>query len=155
MASWTPEELPDLTQTSCIETSPNSRLYNCIAWAAGNSERWWWPVGRPGISYWPKGVPREETVGAFILAFSTLGYVLCQDASLEPGIEKVALFGKVVSGQLVPTHAALQLESGEWTSKLGPFEDVTHRRLDAVNGPAYGQAVSFLARPRAIKPGSA
>jgi hypothetical protein len=69
-------------------------------------------------------------------------------ASLQNGIEKVALFALRAGAVLVPRHAALQLESGIWTSKMGALEDITHRTYDAVNGPMYGEAVEFLARPR-------
>jgi hypothetical protein len=85
---------------------------------------------------------------AFIGAFGTLGFVPCPDGSAEVGIEKVALFAKAAGGLLIPTHAALQLETGEWTSKMGVLEDIVHATVDAVNGPVYGQAVQFLSRPR-------
>ena len=146
--SWPAHELPNLTDSNSAITSVQRRGYNCIAWAAGDTTRWWWPVPLRGINYWPKGIPREETLEAFILAFGTLGFVPCANDSLQDGVEKVALFAKRVGMALLPTHAALQLESGEWTSKLGPFEDISHATLDAVNGPAYGQAMRFLARPR-------
>jgi len=146
--SWAPHDLPNLTDANCIETSKRSNAYNCIAWAAADTHRWWWPIRRPGVTYWPKNVPREETVEAFILAYGTLGFTLCGDGSLQSDIEKIALFARVARGILIPTHASRQLESGEWTSKLGPFEDVAHSTLDAVNSPIYGQAICFLARPR-------
>jgi hypothetical protein len=47
----------------------------------------------------------------------------------------------------VPTHAALQLPSGEWTSKLGPFEDISHAHENDVNGPAYGAVRFYMSRP--------
>jgi hypothetical protein len=119
--------------------------YNCIAWAVGDTERWWCPTGRRGISYWPKWVPRLLSVEAYIQALGTCGFTLCDDASLQDGIEKVALFARIEQGKLVPTHAALQLECGEWTSKLGTQEDVKHATLDAVSGPLYGEAVRYVA----------
>ena len=55
-------------------------------------------------------------------------------------LKKIAIFGmKESDGSVSPTHAARQLESGEWTSKLGKdFEDIPHTTLDALNGPVYG-----------------
>jgi hypothetical protein len=85
---------------------------------------------------------------AFIAAFGTLGFAPCLDGSLQIDIEKVALFGKVSGPSVVPTHAALQLETGEWTSKMGVLEDIVHAPVDAVGGPVYGQVVKFLSRPR-------
>jgi hypothetical protein len=146
--TWPPHGLPNLNDNNCIVTSPFRRGYNCIAWAAGDTSRWWWPIRLPGVNYWPKGVPRELTEDAFVAAYATVGYARCADGRLEPGIEKIALFAKVAYGLIAPTHAARQLESGAWTSKLGPFEDVSHATLDDVSGPAYGNAVLYLSRRR-------
>lgn len=149
--SWSPEDHPFLTEDTCEITSPPSRQYNCIAWAAKDSTRNWWPDPWR-VGYWPLGVPRRVTVEAFMEAFARQGYKLCLNASLEPTLEKIAIFGKETSdGTVIPTHAALQLESGEWTSKLGALEDVRHKKLESVNGPAYGKPVCLMARPRNIK----
>jgi hypothetical protein len=146
--SWLAQDHPYLTEDNCTVTSPSRNAYNCIAWAAGDDTRWWWPTPLRGINYWPRGVPREVKVEAFILAFGTIGYAPCADGSLEPGIEKIAMFAKRMNGELVPTHAALQLESGEWTSKMGRLEDIVHALVGDVGGPVYGQTVRYLARPR-------
>ncbi|HEY7428267.1 MAG TPA: hypothetical protein VH682_28795 [Gemmataceae bacterium] len=37
---------PRLNGTAYRITSPASDVYNCIAWAAGETNRWWWPVAR-------------------------------------------------------------------------------------------------------------
>jgi len=101
------------------------------------------------MGHWPQGIPREETIYAFVQAYETLGYRLCFDEKLEPGIEKIAIYGLEIPGQgIQPTHAARQLESGEWTSKLGDFEDISHTTLDALNGPVYGRMICCVSRPR-------
>jgi len=105
-----------------------------------------------GAGYWPAAVRRTETVEAFIEAYRTLGFERCADGSLEAGIEKIALFGKTRGRAAVPTHAALQLESGQWTSKLGGLEDINHLTVDAVAGPLYGAVLCYLARPRNTAP---
>ncbi len=145
--SWPEWELPGLTEDTCEVTSKRSTLYNCIAWAAGENIRNWWPDPM-GVGFWPHGVSRKVTLDAFLRAYATKGYRLCYDGSLEAGLEKIALFGKNVGDTIVPTHAALQFESGEWTSKLGPFEDVRHPAVDAVSGPVYGSVACYLSRPR-------
>jgi hypothetical protein len=147
--SWPQHELPLLTEATCEVTSMSSRQYNCIAWAAGDDKHVWWP-DPIGIGRWPTKVPRVVSIDAFVKAYETLGYKLCYDNSLEAGIEKVAIYGIInpADGTTVPTHAARQLESGEWTSKLGPFEDVRHKTIDDVNGPVYGRAIYFMFRPR-------
>jgi hypothetical protein len=123
-------------------TSPATADYNCIAWAAGDTGRKWWPIGRV---YWPKGAPRHEALPAFAAAFATLGYAPCDSTDLEPGYEKVAIFTK----SNAPTHAARQLVSGPhqglWTSKLGDDIDVAHR-LPAVGGTLYGSVAMILRR---------
>jgi hypothetical protein len=147
--SWPPHELPNLNDASYRQTSSFSRRYNCIAWAADDSIRWWWPDPFE-IGYWPPDAPRAVTVAAFGAAFATLGYALCADGSLEPGVEKIALYGSPgIHEPVTPTHAARQLDSGEWTSKIGIFEDIVHETIDAVSGPGYGSFICCMSRPRA------
>jgi hypothetical protein len=134
--------LPRLTSDNYRETSPASWEYNCVAWAAGVTDAWWWPV--PG-RYWPDGVLREETLPAFLAAFATLGYLPGVSAILEPDVEKVAVY----AAGSTPTHAARQLASGWWTSKLGPSLDIEHATAEDVAGGAYGEVVALLGRTRA------
>ena len=145
--SWPQQELPNLTNANCSITSPATRRYNCIAWVAKEDFRNWWPDPL-GIGYWPATAPRSVTTDAFIKAYGTLGFKLCYDGTLEEGLEKIALFGIGATGAEVPTHAARQLPTGEWTSKLGNFEDITHASAGDVNGPVYGQVLCYLERQR-------
>jgi hypothetical protein len=57
---------PRLTERSFEITSPSDRRYNCVAWAASDMRRWWWP-GEPPFSFWPDGVRRDESIHAFSL----------------------------------------------------------------------------------------
>lgn len=149
LGSWRPAALPNLTDTICQIKSPFDRNYNCIAFAAGDPTKWWWP---DEDGYWPQGVPRLLTFEAFVMAFSTLGFMPCANGDLEFGYEKIALYGRDRGdGHLIPTHAAIQLPDGRWTSKLGQCEDVEHDTLWAVNGPDYGAAVRFLMRMRGLR----
>jgi hypothetical protein len=146
--SWSPSDHPHLTDFNCVKTSEQDAIYNCIAWAAGDATRWWWPFPYRGVSYWPRGVPRKETIDAFIAAYATVGFHECGDGTMESGIEKIVIFAKTTRGILIPTHAARQLDSGEWTSKMGPLEDIRHTTADAPRGPLYGEPVCYLARLR-------
>ena len=132
---------PALTGSQYSLTSPATEAYNCLAWAAGESDRWWWPDAM-GVSYWPPGSPREETLDAFLAAFATLGYIPTSTSVVEPQVNKVAIY--VRSG--LPTHAARQLPNGRWTSKLGQSEDIEHD-LPALVGHLYGDVAIILARP--------
>jgi hypothetical protein len=136
---------PALQNSGYRITSPASRDYNCIAWAAGDDLRWWWPDPDPDNDavYWPAGVVREETLAAFVAAYATLGYVPCANEELEAGFEKMALFAQPAGA---PTHAARQLPTGRWTSKLGLLEDIDHSLHDLA-GERYGAVAQILIRP--------
>lgn len=85
---------------------------------------------------------------AFIQAYATLGYAVCENGNLEAQVEKIAIYGLEQNGRLLPTHAALQLESGEWTSKMGRLEDIRHKTVNDPNGPVYGEPRQYMCRPR-------
>jgi hypothetical protein len=138
------EELfPGLAGGDYQVTSPPDSDYNCIAWAAGDPRNWWWPGQDVGKEYWPPGVPRDRTQDAFLAAFASLGYRVCEGESPEAGYEKIALFADV-DGR--PTHAARQLTSGRWSSKLGKAEDIEHG-LHGLEGTLYGNVVFIMKRP--------
>jgi hypothetical protein len=134
---------PGLRGTGYQVTSPLDKTYNCIAWAAGDTSRWWWPVDADPLqkAYWPPNALRTLTLEAFCEAFATLGYAVCNDDRSEAGYEKVALFALL--GE--PKHAARQLPSGRWTSKLGRGEDIEHGLHD-LTGMVYGSVVLVLKR---------
>jgi hypothetical protein len=140
---------PGLRSSPYRVTSPATRDYNCIAWAVGDTAHWWWPDIDPDDDsiFRPPGVECAETLAAFMAAFATLGYIPCASPcaseELESGFEKVALFADTAG---VPTHAARQLPTGRWTSKLGLSEDIEHD-LHAVGGELYGAVVQVLRRP--------
>jgi hypothetical protein len=134
---------PHLAPTGYAITSPETGAYNCVAWAAGDTGRWWWPDAYH-TGYWPIAVPREETLERFVEAFVVLGYTPCDSGDLEPGFDKVAIYA---TPSLDPKHVARQLPSGRWTSKLGTWEDIEHHTLDGLSGDDYGTPVRFLRRP--------
>lgn len=92
-----------------------------------------------------KLAPRAVTLEAFIRAFRSRGYEVCENGELEPAIEKVAIYA--LHGE--PTHAARQLPSGMWTSKLGRNIDIVHEMPVGVeDGGDYGRVVQFMQRLR-------
>ena len=141
-ASWFEGAFPNLRSSGYRITSPESPEYNCIAWAAQDTERWWWPDPFDTY-YWPQGVSRQETVAAFVQAYAELGFIRCESNAFEPGVEKIAIY---VDSSGKPTHAARQLPSGKWTSKLGESEDIEHL-LDGLISPIYGLVACILKRP--------
>ena len=125
-------------------TSPETPSYNCIAWAASDTGHWWWPTALRGY-YWPAEAPRSGSIRDFIAAFGKLGYEPVENAELEEGIEKIAIYA---DEQGDPTHMARQLGSGKWTSKLGESEDIEHGDVASLEGDCYGKVVRILKRRR-------
>lgn len=139
--------------------------YNCIAWAAEDvHHKFWWPSTGSSRGHWPWCVSRSVDVPCFISAFRCLGYFRSANSRLEFGYDKVALFAihasrtkKPIPAKLsqfadwIPTHMARQLRDGNWTSKCGWNEDITHYTLDAlesyIRSDAYGCPVLYMKRP--------
>lgn len=140
---WVQQCFPNLRQGGFKLTSVESAEYNCIAWAAHDSIRWWWPSID---GYWSADLPLVETLENFVAAFGELGYQPCDFAeTLEPSFEKVAIYARA---DRRPTHMARQTETGAWTSKLGEGCDIEHDTLSGLEGAAYGRALQILKRPR-------
>jgi hypothetical protein len=133
---WFFSRFPRLNKTNFKVTSPENIRYNCIAWAMGENNRWWWPN-----MFWPDGNPREAKIWAFEKTFISLGFEPCKDGKLKKGYEKIALYA--IGDE--PTHMARQLITGKWTSKLGPYLDIEHEVKD-LEGPQYGKVVMFFYR---------
>lgn len=118
--------------------------YNCIAWAVGKTDAWWWPSGDL-LDYWPIPLDADDPEGVeqFAKAFKTEGYDECKDDSFVDGYEKIALYLDATG----PTHAARQLPDGKWTSKLGKMEDIEHDTLTVLEGKSYGKAKVYFCKP--------
>ncbi len=127
---------PGLAADVYIGSSPKTQAYNCVAWAAGDTSRWW----EPGI-YWPG--PAGDDLAALVGIFVVLGYASCTGDEPEAGQEKVALYA---DDQGNWSHAARQLPNGWWTSKLGPDEDIVHRTPLALVGDLYGHFQAIMKR---------
>ena len=136
------------------KTSETDGRYNCIAYAANEKHRYWWPV-KYGMAandvYWPEGVSKVCVLKNFVLAFETLGYKTCDSSDLKEDVEKVAIYvtakasAKALKG--APLHMARQLPSGEWTSKLGVGIDISHKTVKSLEGEIYGIVKQFMERP--------
>ena len=134
-------QFPNSTNEPFLVTSPETTSYNCIAWAYGDDTKWYWPDSSNSY-YWPENVPREETIDSFILLFKNIGFEICTNEDFEPGYNKIAIYCNNTQN---PTHAARQLETGLWTSKLGPYVDVSHTLYSLSNG-SYGNVIVFMKR---------
>lgn len=134
---------PALVAGSFKITSPSTKRYNCVAWAAGCAKKRWDPA-KP--FYWPEGIPRNDSIDTMVRVFERLGYELCQRNSteLEDGWEKVAIYGEGYEF----SHVARQKPNGNWTSKLGNLEDIDHDTLSGLCSNAYGKVLKVMKRKR-------
>ncbi|MBI1817617.1 MAG: hypothetical protein HYR72_21785 [Deltaproteobacteria bacterium] len=139
---------PQLKRGGYKITSPDTRRYNCHAWAAEDDRHWWQPSPYGGL-YWPLPLTGsdDETLDGYTRAFGSRGYSVCDDGGHEAGFEKIAIY---VDHRGMPSHTARQNGPGIWTSKLGDLEDIEHVSLEALAGPepAYGTVTRFMKRKR-------
>ena len=137
---------PNLNSSNHRITSPKSRDYNCVAWAAGIDDQQIWPDGAEDLAYevaWPDDVRNDESVDAFIAYFESIGYSLCDNPTLEEGFLKIAIFVK----DDYPRHISRQLPTGKWSSKMSFDEvDIEHDDLHCISGAAYGAATVYMRR---------
>jgi len=104
------DDFPNLRQEDWVRKSDSDPKYNCVAFAAGRTDVYWWPdqYPDPASDYWPASIRREETVDAIAELFKSLGFEDCVDGRHETGYEKVVIYAK----QEEPTHTARQLPDG-------------------------------------------
>lgn len=134
---------PHLVVTEATFTSARTANYNCFAYALGDYERRWEPNGAD--AFWPAGVTTESTPEAWTKIFAAIGYQPCGlDASHDERFEKVALYAT----RGLVQHAARQMPSGRWRSKIAEFEDIEHATLQQLECDLYGSVVLVLRRPR-------
>ena len=138
---WIDRQFPALAAEGYEVTSEPDGEYNCIAYAAGETDRWWSHLEDPGY-YWPAYARRTAAIQSLVEVFTGLGYELCADAGYETGWQKVALYAK--DGEW--KHAATQLPNGDWSSKLGLDEDIRHRTPESLAGDDYGQVHCLMRR---------
>ena len=133
-SDWIDEEFPDIDYKI---TSEQDNSYNCIAWAAGYNDDWW---SHDEDYHWMG--ERGADIRSLVDVFGALGYVECDSDAHEDGYLKVALYAK--DGEW--THAARQLENGNWTSKLGIYEDIEHGNPEDLCGDLYGEVNVIMRR---------
>ncbi len=91
----------------------------------------------------------ENSIANYVQAFEMeAGFEVCNDPSLEDGIEKIAIYAR--DGRF--KHAARQLEDGRWASKCGRGEDIEHRSAFELEGEesekSYGAIAVIMQRQR-------
>jgi hypothetical protein len=138
------DQIPELATTSYeIKSDPTIR-YNCFAWAARDSANYWDPLQIGKGYFWPLGPPAFPNLASYVAAYETQRFRECNSTSLEPGKEKIAIF---VDRAGDPFHAARQLPSGRWTSKLGDKHDIEHGLADIDGARLIGRLAVVMERP--------
>jgi hypothetical protein len=135
---------PNLTPANHRVIGPATDTYNCIAWACGDTQKWWQPGPK---TFWPvSSDPYDTTTANLFAALAAVGFVVCPDEALESGFEKIAVYAQSLATY---THAARLLPNGKWTSKLGDWELIEHDAPQDVAGGIYGTLFQFMKRPMA------
>ena len=133
------EAFPNLASEGFEIIEPPTRRYNCIAYAAGDIANWWQPTrGR----YWPPHATRSHSIESLMEVFVGLGYEQCDDSVAEGGYQKIALYE--ARGDW--THAAIQMPSGRWRSKMGLGPVIEHHSPESLSGENYGNPTIFMRR---------
>lgn len=139
-------EFPNLENEDFQIIEPESDIYNCIAYAAGDTGQSW---SDEPEKYWPPQVARDPTVRGLQNLFKSLGFKKCHGPRMEHGYQKVALYGS----KNLWTHAALQTPNGRWRSKLGRGPLIEHQTPLGLSGELYGHPYLYMRR-RSRKPSS-
>ena len=142
ISSWVrliAQAFPRLSGEGYEIVGESSKRYNCIAYAANDTNDWWDIIGK---RYWPDYATRSDRMESLIEVFTGMGYQRCQDSSLESGYEKVALYEEQGEWK----HAALQTPNGRWRSKMGPGPVIEHLNPESLSDGVYGNPTIYMRR---------
>ncbi len=115
---------PALDVNRAVVTGEVSRVYNCISWTLGITDRWLWP---------------GNSLGNFDTFYGGFGFIRATDGS-------IAAWGHSTSSM---THGSVSgLGHGpRWESKCGPDLRIQHG-LNEPAGSSYGRVLAFYRRSR-------
>ena len=83
-SNWTDllvKAFPNLRYEGCNVVEPPSERYNCIAYAGGDTSRWWDHNQR---NYWPAYATRSNSIDSLIEVFIGIRFEICDDSRAEP-----------------------------------------------------------------------
>lgn len=123
----------------CLK-SPQTPVYNCIAFAMGTIDRWVDCASQPW-HWWPP-VCKGCSICCLIDVFKYFGFEECgMDDSFDSDYDKVALYEKNSNW----THAAKIVDEGIYHSKFGESFDGIHSRGDVLE-LQYGKPCIIMRR---------
>ncbi len=111
---------PDLqNDPNFIILSPTTEVYNCIAWAMQFDDRWVEPTDEDieGV-WWPKEAEVSYRPEALIQAFQAVGFVECDDTTVEDDYDKVILYKKTIQIQRIGKKEPMDFEVWAHASRL-------------------------------------
>ena len=138
---------PRLASEEFKIVGPHTKRYNCIAFAAGDTNSRW--DDDDDFGYWPESATRSASIDSLKEVFAAIGFEQCAGSGVEPGFEKVALYEQ--QGQW--THAAKQTPNGTWRSKMGDGPVIEHLNPESLAGGPYGHPTIYM-RKQAMPPNS-
>lgn len=138
--TWLNVSFPNLRNEGFTVVDPPSDLYNCVAYAAGDTSRWWAHIPS---RYWPPHATRSERIESLQEVFIGLGFEESGNGSVEPGYQKIALYEEQGAWE----HASVQMPNGAWRSKMGEGPVIEHRSPASLAGGMYGDVRCFMRRP--------
>ncbi len=121
-----------------IFTSKQTWDYNCVMWAL-HIDHIWKDFGYSDDGY----LNPDQTTTPYINFYKENGFVICENALLEDGFEKICIFSN--RGNF--SHVSRQLADGRWASKMGNYEDIEHSAVTDVGGVGYGNPEFYMKRP--------
>ena|SRR2546427_8820520 len=150
-------DFPKLRNVPYRIASDKNPRYNCVAFAAGDHERFWQNLGHPTKGYfWPHGFSDDETVDGWVRVFRLLNFEVSTKEEAGSGFEVIAIYGTHEGNA---THVATRKGNDPWMSKLGKGHDIEHETLEFLectvqhaseyeHDPCYGRVAVYMKRKR-------
>lgn len=139
-----------------LQTSDPDPGYNCVAWALGRNDRFWWPdmwgATAEGArdEFWPLPYVGHYAMAQIENLLAHYGYEKTEIFDYETGVAKIAVYAEGDT----PTHLARMImpdefpdvPAGLWTSKIFRGIDAAHE-LNALATPQiFGSVFAVYAK---------
>lgn len=121
-------------------TSEKGDQYNCAAWAVQLEDEW--------IQFEDAQGNLDLSIERYITYYKNHGFEVGKNPDLEIGIIKIAIYA---NENKEFKHVARQLTDGQWTSKIGDWEDIEHKTLDVVTGKSYGKPHVIMQKKQTVQ----
>ena|ERR1035438_274850 len=125
---------PNLTNDKFQFTSEWDPNYNCVAYINDIKDEY--------VQFYDEATRTYDTsLKRYISYFEEFGFRVTENSDLQEGITKIAIS---YDENKEFRHVCKQLPAGEWTSKLGDWEDITHINPNVLLGNLYANELIFM-----------